>query len=322
MSDFTTQFQDVTREGMRSLGRWVARVPTKVKLSVVVFLFLLVVCWPWIVVTVPSGYVAVRWWRLFGGTDVSQVYDEGLHFNFPWDEMPIYDVRIQQVARDFDVLTADGMVMSVNVALRFRANRDTIGLLHKNVGSGYVETLVLPAVGTYARQVFAQYAAEDVYAAQRLAVQQQIRQAVIEDLAPRVPAGAAPVEPWVRVDDVLIRSMKFPPAVEAAINRKMEQYQIRKEYEYRIERERLESERKKIEADGIAQFQQIVGAGISENYLRWKGIDATLALAQSQNAKVVVIGAPRDGMPLILGNGTTSDASASAPRASGTPASP
>ena len=119
---------------------------------------------------------------------------------------------------------------------------------------------------------------------------------------PAVNIPGEPVEPWLFVDAVLIRSMQFPPDVQSAVNRKMEQYQLREEYRYRLEREKLESERKQVEAQGIANFQQIVGAGISENYLKWKGIDATLALAQSANAKVVVIGAGKDGMPLILGD--------------------
>ena len=117
--------------------------------------------------------------------------------------------------------------------------------------------------------------------------------------------------PWLLIDAVLIRGMQFPPEVQASVNRKMQQYQLREEYRYRLERERLESERKQVEAEGIARFQQIIGAGISENYLKWKGIDATLALAQSPNAKVVVIGAGKDGMPLILGD-TVAQAAAGA----------
>ena len=81
----------------------------------------------------------------------------------------------------------------------------------------------------------------------------------------------------------------------------MEQYQLREEYSYRIQREELESKRKEIEARGIAQFQNIVGAGISDNYLRWKSIDATLALAQSPNSKVVVIGNGKENTPFFIG---------------------
>jgi regulator of protease activity HflC (stomatin/prohibitin superfamily) len=305
MSATITLFEDTLRSGWRRLARRYTRYRTAITLSPLLVLFMLVVLWPFVIITVPSGHAAVRWWRLFGGTDISHVYGEGSHFNFPWDEMPVYDVRIQQIAEDIDVLTRDGMMMTVNVAIRFRVNRDTIGLLHRNVGPDYVDTLVLPSVGTYARQTFSQYAPEDAYAAERQPIQDQIKQAVIRDLTPHVASAEGQVVPWIEVEDVLIRSMRFPPAVEAAINRKMEQYQVQKEYAYRLERERLESERKRVEAEGIAQFQRIVGAGISPDYLRWKGIDATLALAQSPNSKIVVIGSPKDGLPLILGGGET-----------------
>lgn len=297
------RFEDLARNRWRSLSARLARLRTGAILTLCTALFLLVVCWPWIVITVPAGHVAVRWWRFFGGTDISQIYGEGAHLDFPWDQMPIYDARIQEINRNFDVLTSDGMMMTVNIAMRFRLNPATVGLLHKNVGPNYIETLIMPSIGSYARMKFAQYSAEDVYGARRASIQDEIREAVIKDLAPHVAPGQAPVSPWLFVEDVLIRSMKFPPEVAAAINRKMEQYEVKQEYAYRLERERLESERKQVEADGIARFQKTVGAGISENYLRWKGIDATLALAQSPNAKVVVIGTPRDGMPLILGGG-------------------
>jgi hypothetical protein len=102
--------------------------------------------------------------------------------------------------------------------------------------------------------------------------------------------------------DILVTGIELPAAIVAAINRKTEQYYIAEEYKFRVEREKRESERKKIEGEGIREFQTIVSQGISESYLRWRGIEATLQLSQSTNSKVVVIGAGRDGLPIILGN--------------------
>ena len=96
--------------------------------------------------------------------------------------------------------------------------------------------------------------------------------------------------------------IELPALVVNAINRKIEQYYISEEYKFRVEREKRESERKKIEAEGIREFQQIVSQGISDSYLRWRGIEATLQLSQSTNSKVVIIGSAKDGLPLILGN--------------------
>jgi hypothetical protein len=103
--------------------------------------------------------------------------------------------------------------------------------------------------------------------------------------------------------DILVTGIELPAAIVAAINRKTEQYYIAEEYKFRVEREKRESERKKIEAEGIRDFQQIVSQGISESYLRWRGIEATLQLSQSTNAKTVIIGNAKDGLPIILGNG-------------------
>jgi len=102
--------------------------------------------------------------------------------------------------------------------------------------------------------------------------------------------------------DILVTGIELPAAIVGAINRKTEQYYIAEEYKFRVEREKRESERKKIEAEGIRDFQQTVSQGISESYLRWRGIEATLQLSQSTNAKVVVIGSGKDGLPIILGN--------------------
>jgi hypothetical protein len=89
--------------------------------------------------------------------------------------------------------------------------------------------------------------------------------------------------------------------VQNAIRHKLAQKHLSREYKYRVEKEKLEKERKRIEAEGIALFQQGIPGGISEQYLRWKALDATLALARSPNSKVVVIGGGKEGMPIILG---------------------
>src|SRR5262249_17762562 len=102
--------------------------------------------------------------------------------------------------------------------------------------------------------------------------------------------------------DTLLYGIELPALVVTAINRKTEQYYIAEEYKFRVEREKRESERKKIEAEGIREFQQTVAQGISDSYLRWRGIEATLQLAQSNTAKVWTVGGNKDGRPIILGN--------------------
>ncbi|HUN44147.1 MAG TPA: prohibitin family protein [Acetobacteraceae bacterium] len=315
MADYITRFEGIARRTWSSAIRNTGRYRTAINLTPVVLLFLLAVCWQWIVITVPAGHVAVRWWRFFGGTDISRVYSEGTHFNFPWDKMTIYDARIQTIGGTFDALTSDGLLMKVQAVARFRLNVATVGLLHKYVGPDYIGKLVQPALSTYVRAVLSQYSAEQAYGVKRLEISDRISNAMAADLVPKVPSGDGTAAPWIVIQNVLITSMKFPQPVEAAINRKIEQYEARQEDVYRLEREHLESERKEVEAEGIARFQQIVGASMSKNYLRWKGIEATLALAQSPNSKVVVIGTPGDGLPLILGGLEGSNVVASKPLA-------
>src|SRR5207244_1008800 len=116
--------------------------------------------------------------------------------------------------------------------------------------------------------------------------------------------------------DILVAGIELPAAIVAAINRKTEQYYISEEYKFRVEREKRETERKRIEAEGIRDFQQIVTqGGIAESYLRWRGIEATLQLSQSNNSKVVVIGSNKDGLPIILGNADGSAPAAAPPMA-------
>ena len=122
----------------------------------------------------------------------------------------------------------------------------------------------------------------------------------------------------IQILDTLVLSIELPPAIVAAINRQTEQFYQIQEYKYRVEREVEEAKRKQVEANGIAAFQRTVSKGISDSYLRWRGIEATLALAQSRNAKVVIIGSGKEGLPIILGNmGNAPRRRAAAPAAAG-----
>jgi hypothetical protein len=176
------------------------------------------------------------------------------------------------------------------------------------------------------REVIAEYTAEDVYSTKREEIQEKIRRRAeamlgekmmehgeTEDYAPyRIPLYA-----MLNLIDTLILGIELPSAVVTAINRKIEQYYISEEYKFRVAREIRESERKKIEAEGIREFQQIVSQGISDSYLRWRGIEATVLLAQSPNSKIVIVGSGKDGLPIILGNVDTPQTAAAAPGGNG-----
>jgi prohibitin 1 len=290
-----------------SLLAYYDRNKITVRLVALLSAFITVGFWPWFCITVPAGHVAVDWYRFSDGTDTIYVRQEGARFIFPWNKLAIYNTRLQETSRDIDVLSSDGMTISVNVADRFRVNPATVGLLHKKVGPDYLRTLLLPVVGSDARSVFARNSTDEIYNGRRLQIRDEMKMAIVHDLLARFETVDRPEDALIFLDDVLIRNVRFPDSVQAAVNRKMEEYQLKQEYAYKLERERLESQRKAVEAEGIARFQATVASGISDAYLRWRGIEATVALAQSTNAKVIIIGGGKDGLPVILGDGGLQD---------------
>lgn len=300
MSTILSRLRSGPRAVWVRIRGWHKQHGTTINLGTLLTVFFVVALWQWIAIAIPAGHVGVEWYRFDGGTDTRTIHGEGTHFIWPWNRMAVYDARLQEFSRDYDVLTSDGMMMSVNIAVRCRLNTSMVGLLHKHVGPDYINTLLVPTVGSFARIVFAKNAMDAIYTNRRVEVQSEIHEAVAADLDHDLGQQDRRDTPWLFLDDILIRRMSFPPDVQAAVNRKMEQRQLRDEYAYRLQREQLESQRKEIEAEGIARFDRIVGASIAD-YLRWKGIEATLALAQSPNARTVVIGSGKDGMPLILG---------------------
>lgn len=237
-----------------------------------------------------SGEAGVIYRPFAGGTNTERTWDEGLRIVAPWNKMFIYNARVQQVPDKFTVLSIDGLEVEVEVSIRFRPRRDDLGFLHRNIGPEYIEKVVKPEVQAQFRFVLGQYRPDEIYTSQGFIVQ-TVKQGALAQLNAR----------WVLLDDLLLKSVKLPQTVAASIEAKLRAQQLALEYVYRIEAETLEAERKAIEAGGIAEFKSIISKdGIDESFLRFRGIQATLELAKSPNAKVIVIGGGKDGMPLIL----------------------
>ena len=285
----------------------------------VVLLALLVFLLPSMIVTIPAGHVGVQWKRFHGGTVLDKVLPEGTAVILPWDQVFIYDARIQSVTRELEVLSSDGLKLKVDMAWRFRVNRNTVARLHQFAGPDYAETLVAPTVSARARDVFAIYQPEEIYTEHRLEIQEQIIESVRYDLRNRFNPVPGRTADWTVFEDVLVRGITLPPGVEESIVRKnMARHEV-EQYALIVQREQKETERKRIEATGIRNFQEIVSGGMTDAYLRWRGIEATLELARSDNAKVVVVGnAGSGGLPLILNTGEQAAAAAGTPAAAPT----
>jgi regulator of protease activity HflC (stomatin/prohibitin superfamily) len=299
-------------------------------LSIVLMATLLlgIVLWPYMIITVPSGQVGVLWQRFLGfdsycwcfvdrGTMLNprELREEGLHIIAPWNRLFLYDLRLQSKSDVYHAISKDGVSVTAQINIRYQLLHDSAGVLHKFIGPDYFDTILSPEIGAQARDVISEYTAEEVYTS-REKIQQQIRDNAQKTLAEKLnklvqPAAMEEMDPQhyndflassILILDTLVLGIDLPPEIVAAINRQTEQYYMIQEYKYRVQREAEESQRKMIEANGIAAFERTVSQGISDSYLRWQGINATLALAQSSNAKIVVIGAGKDGLPIILGN--------------------
>lgn len=243
-----------------------------------------------IFINIYPGQAGVLWQRFHGGTDMEFIYNEGFHILPPWDKMYIYDTRIQQVPSEFAALSKDGLPIMFELSVRYLPDRTHLPLLHTTVGPDYVSKVVQPEVQAHLRKVVANYLPEEIYTSEGYLLQ-IIMQGAMGALAER----------YILLDNLLIRKMALPQSISDAIERKLAQKQYVQEFDYRLQSEAKEAWRKAIEAEGIKRFQDIVKAsGFFDKYLQFRGIDATLALAKSDNSKVVVIGGGGGNLPLIM----------------------
>jgi regulator of protease activity HflC (stomatin/prohibitin superfamily) len=290
---------------------------------------------PNVIVTVPTGHVGILWKRFRGGTqlDPRLLKDEGMRVLLPWDKLFLYDLRLQTHDDTYNAISKDGVYLTTTINIRFRLKHDAVPQLHQTIGPDYVKRMLSPEIGNRAREIFAEYTAEEIYSTKRQEIQKKIRthteamlgQSSFSRTEQESEYGEhykISLDEMLIIYDTLVLGLELPAAVNAAINRKIEQYYLVQEYGFRVEREKKESERKAIEANGIRDFQQTVTQGISDSYVRWRGIEATLQLAQSPNTKIVIIGSGKDGLPVILGNVDTPMQPNPAPSAPGAAALP
>ncbi|MBT5131112.1 MAG: prohibitin family protein [Rhodospirillaceae bacterium] len=264
--------------------------------STFIFTLFLIACmgvfflfWDRIVILIRSGESGVLY-DVFSGTDMEEIYGEGLHIIWPWNRMHVYNVRLQTKERTFQLLTRGGLPIDMKIAIRYRPDIRLLPLLHVTLGPSYLDKVVFPETEAVLRRAVGQYSPEEVYTSKR---------GFLETL---VISSLLNVEDrYVIIDDVLVRSVELPELVRKAIENKLALLEERKAYTYRLEIEHKEAERKKIEAGGIKDYQNIIKQSLTSDLIRWQGIQATKELATSPNAKTVVIGAGKDGLPIILG---------------------
>ena len=258
----------------------------------IVALLLVIVFWNRITVTIPAGNGGVLY-RLFGGgIDTTKTYEEGFHFIAPWNSMQIYETRQMVADEEMSALSSNGLEIKIEFATWYQPKWDELGKLHATIGTQYLTRAVIPAMRSAARSVVGRYTPEQIYSTKRDAIQEEIFEETKKLLESK----------HIQLNQVLIRSVTLPPTIKSAIESKLKQEQEALEYEFKLEKAAQEAERQRVEAEGKAKANNIVSASINDKILREKGIEATLKLAESPNAKIVVIGNSNDGMPLILGD--------------------
>ncbi len=237
---------------------------------------------------VPPGSVGVL--VLFG--KVHGVIPEGLHFVNPLVSMELMSVRTQEVFEHAEVPSKEGLNMVVEVSLLYHLNPEAAMQVYRQLGPRYKDVLVVPQFRSAIRSITVRHEARDLYTSGRELITNEILKELGGELQPR----------GIEVEAVLMRRMILPKPIEEAINAKLAADQDAQRMRFVLEKERQEAERKRVEAQGIQDFQRIISMGLSEQLLRWKGIEATEHLAKAPNTKVIIVGG-KDGLPLILNTG-------------------
>jgi regulator of protease activity HflC (stomatin/prohibitin superfamily) len=240
------------------------------------------------ITVVPAGHVGVV--DVFGRVS-PEALKSGLQFVNPFARIIHMSVQTQEVKETMDVPSREGLTVRLEMSVLYHLDPDKASDVYRTVGLSYPTVLLEPQFRSVTRGVTAGYEARALYTSER----EQLAHVITADLQRQVgPRG-------VIVESTPMRKLTLPERLASAIEDKLNAEQESQRMQFVLQREQQESERKRIEAQGVADFQRIVSQGISEPLLRWKGIEATIKLAESQNAKVVVVGSAKDGLPLILG---------------------
>jgi len=242
--------------------------------------------------TINAGERGVLFRTFSGGLETDNIYTPGFHVVAPWNKMFVYDVREKQLEESMTVLSSNGLNIKLDATVRINPEFEKIGFLHESFGREYLNSLVRPEMRSSVRKIIGRFTPEELYSTRRDEVQDLIQ----EELA------ATLTKNFIELRAVLIRDIQLPEKVRDAIENKIEAEQHALRYEYILAQEVKEAERRIIEANAKAEANRVLNASLTDNILRDKGIEATVTLANSPNAKVIIVGGDgTNGLPLILG---------------------
>ena len=243
---------------------------------------------------VESTERAVIFRKFGGGLDKQNIITPGFNYKMPWNDVYKFDITDNLVEETIDVLDKNGLNINVDVTMSFHPVYDSIGEIYETFQMDYLRRLVRPEFRSTVRQVMGRFTAEEIYSTKRSAVETQIQS----------EASLVLIKPGnnIIMKSLLIRSISLPEQIKNAIESKLQQEQEALAYQFRLDKEKSEAERKRIAAEGEARANKIINNSLTPNLLKMRGIEATSKLAESPNSKVIVVGSGKDGLPIILGN--------------------
>jgi len=241
--------------------------------------------------TVPAQHIGVL--ETFGKV-LPDSWGPGIHVWAPWVGVHRINCRTSQLEERTTTPTSEGLVVGLDVSIVFHAEPEAAKDIYSRYGGldGLIGNVLVPEFRSVVRDVTAGFNAVDLYSGRRAEVSSKM----LADLRSRMS------ERGVNIEAILLRNIELPAQVAKAVEAKLAADQQAQQMEFVLRKESKEAERKRIEAQGISDFQRIVSAGISPALLKWKGIEATEKIAASPNTKVVIVGSGKDGLPVILGS--------------------
>jgi len=238
---------------------------------------------------IPAGHTGVI---DFLGYVSDYTLKPGVSLVNPMANVEKMSIKTQELKEMMNVPSEEGLGVELEISLLFKLNPNKSNEIYKTVGPNYVEIILTPQFRSVVRGVTARYEAKALYTASR----EKLAGEIVTELENLVgPRG-------ITIEQAPLRQIILPARLTQSIEEKLQAEQESQRMAFVLQRETQEADRKRIEAKGIADFQEIVSKGISEQLLKWKGIEATEKLANSQNSKIVIIGSGKDGLPIILGS--------------------
>lgn len=238
---------------------------------------------------IPAGSVGVV--DFFGNVSENTL-KAGINFVNPAANVIKFSIKTQEIKEQMSVPTKEGLNVQIEISLLYHLNPEYAFDIYRTVGENYSEIIVLPQFRSVVRGVTSQFEAKSLYTSGR----EPLSKSIEKELSGLVGKRG------ITIESAAVRQIVLPKGLTAVIEEKLKAEQESQRMQFILLKEQQEADRKRIEAKGISDFQEIVSKGLTDQVLRWKGIEATEKLANSPNSKTVIIGSGKEGLPLILGN--------------------